>query len=115
MALTNNQGDNIMLDLNVMKHGRNTNLEAGYINNIDALLVLMCDGLAKRKDLKDALDAWRRVGHGYLFNMKEASRMEGAGRARGKDSFYRRTSKGTYELTKAGWRRIAKIHGVPVK
>jgi hypothetical protein len=104
-----------MFDLNVMKHGRTTNLEAGYINNIDALLVLMCDGLAKRKDLKDALDAWRRVGHGYLFNMKEASRMEGADRVGDKASFYRRTSKGTYELTQAGWRQVAKIHGVPVK
>lgn len=94
-----------MLDLNVMKHGRNTNLEAGYINNIDALLVLLSDGLAKRQDLKDALDAWRRVGHGYLFNLDEASRMEGAKRL-AKEAWYRRTSKGTYELTSAGKARL---------
>ena len=109
MVPTNNQGDNIMLDLNVMKHGRTTNLQAGYINNIDALLVLLSDGLTKRQDLKGALDAWRRVGHGYLFNKDEATRMEGAKRLvwpMAKEAWYRRTSKGTYELTSAGKARL---------
>lgn len=106
MVLTNNQGDNIMLDLNVMKHGRTTNLQAGRINNVDALLVLLGNGLSTRKELKSALDAWRKVGYGYLFNRLESSRMEGAERLGNKEATYRRTGKGTYGLTEAGRNRL---------
>jgi hypothetical protein len=105
--------------LSNLTHSRSTDLSTGRINNIDAALLLMSGGLRTKKELVTVMDAWRPLpgkapGRGYLFNLTEASRMEGSKRLVG-EAWYRRVSKGTYEMTPTGWKRLAEIHGVRVK
>jgi len=97
-----------MLDLNVMKHGRTTNLKAGILNNEDAILVLLGSGLTTRQELMAGLKAWRpELRWMYPFNQYNANRLEGSRcEGRGLEATYRRTGKGTYGLTEAGRNRL---------
>ncbi len=94
------RGDNI-------KHSIKTDLTNRKVNNIDALLVLMSKGMNSRMELIDGLYAWRGGGKGYLFNKREATRLEGADRSKGKVTYYKRISKATYALTEGGLQRLA--------
>ena len=102
--------------LSNLTHSRSTDLSTGRINNIDAALLLMSDGIHTKRDLQASMTSWRKLpglapSRGYLFNQKEATRLEGSSRLAG-EAWYRRVSKGTYEILPAGWKRLAEIHGV---
>ena len=113
-----------MLNLNGLKHSRSTDLQARRISNQDVVLLGIAEGMSST-EIRNAIKDWRTdlkewgPGHfTWYFSSGESPRLEPVRPARFGhkvvEAWYRRTSKGRYELTKAGWRRIAKIHGVPV-
>ena len=100
---------NNMAILNNIKHSIKTDLANRKVNNVDALLVLLSKGVNSRGEIIAALDEWRKAGKGYLFNKREATRLEGANRQAGKVAYYKRISKATYALTEDGLNRLKSL------
>ena len=103
-----------MANLNNFNHSNITDIPSGKINNIDALLLLISQGVVTHKALKAGLQAWRRNDNGfmhytYLFNSYYATRLTGADRLAGNCSYYNRISRGVYALTPAGQQRLVSI------
>ena len=113
------------MNLNHLRHGRVTNLEAGVVNNVDATLILMSGGMTNAGEIRKALRHWRneptfgRHHFAYLFSKHHSTRLEGARRlswGENETTAYWRTvtpgsyERGTYVLTPGGWGRLAKIH-----
>ena len=112
-----------MLNLKGLKHSRTSNIMEGRISNQDAILLGIAEGMSST-EIRAALKEWRgddlKWGKSHLlwyFNLNEGTRLEPVHKPLNwpHEAWYRRVGRGRYELTKAGWRRIAKIHGVPMK
>lgn len=113
------------MNLNNLRYGRVTNLEAGIVNNVDATLILMASGMTNAGEIRKALREWRaeptfgRHHFAYLFSKHHSTRLEGARRlswGENETTAYWRTvtpgsyERGTYVLTPGGWGRLAQIH-----
>lgn len=125
-----------------LRNGQNTDLGAGTIRNADAVLLLLnsAGGVARTRDLKDALRQWRPgLSFGYLFQFQPTYGTSGYGflgsnfhqastvvyhnptysipdRGEGHESirrnYYYRTARGTVAISAEGYRRLTEL-GVP--